>query len=150
MLALELKNISKTFGTFKANNQINLSIVDGEIHAILGENGAGKSTLMNIIYGEYSPDSGGEIYLRGKKVQMNSSAHAIKLGIGMVHQHFRLVRPFTILQNIILGIEPRNFLGMIDYKKALTKAKAVASESRFDLDFDLKVLIYIVVVTLYG
>ena len=139
MLALELKNISKTFGSFKANNNINLAIINGEVHAILGENGAGKSTLMKTIYGEHQPDSGGEILLRGKKIVIESSAHAIKLGIGMVHQHFRLVRPFTILQNVILGIEPRNFLGIIDYKKARAKAVQIAAESRFDLNFEQKI-----------
>ncbi|MBC7427821.1 MAG: ABC transporter ATP-binding protein [Bacteriovorax sp.] len=139
MLALELKNISKTFGVFKANNSINLAITDGEVHAILGENGAGKSTLMKTIYGEHHPDPGGEIFLRGNKIEIDSPAHAIRLGIGMVHQHFRLVRPFTILQNVILGIEPRNFLGMIDYKKARAKAEAIALECRLDLDFDQKI-----------
>lgn len=139
MLALELKNISKTFGTFKANNHINLAITDGEVHAILGENGAGKSTLMKTIYGEHHPDPGGEIFLRGKKIEIDSPSHAIRMGIGMVHQHFRLVRPFTILQNVILGIEPRNFLGMIDYKKARAKAEAIALECRFDLNFDQKI-----------
>lgn len=139
MLVLELKNISKTFGSFKANSGINLAIMSGEVHAILGENGAGKSTLMKIIYGEHRPDFGGEIFLRGKKIEIESSAHAIKLGIGMVHQHFRLVRPFTILQNIILGIEPRNVLGMIDYKKAKARAVQVATESRFDLNFEQKI-----------
>ena len=139
MLCLELKNISKTFGSFKANNQISFAIMDGEVHAILGENGAGKSTLMKTIYGEHHPDPGGEIFLRGKKIEIDSPAHAIKLGIGMVHQHFRLVRPFTILQNVILGIEPRNFLGMIDYKKARAKAVEVAQASRFALDFEQKI-----------
>lgn len=139
MPILELKNISKTFGSFKANNCINLTIMSGEVHAILGENGAGKSTLMNTIYGEHRPDPGGEIFLRGKKVVIESSAHAIKLGIGMVHQHFKLIRPFTILQNIILGIEPRNFLGMIDYSKAQAKAAAVAEDCHFILDFDQKI-----------
>lgn len=139
MQVLELKNISKTFGSFKANNQINFAIMDGEVHAILGENGAGKSTLVKTIYGEHRPDPGGEIFLRGKKIVIESPAHAIKLGIGMVHQHFRLVRPFTILQNIILGIEPRNFLGMINYKKALARAVAVSEECRFEIDFDQKI-----------
>ena len=74
MLALELKNISKTFGTFKANNQINLAVESGEVHAILGENGAGKSTLMKVIYGEHLPDAGGEIILRGVKTEIQTPA----------------------------------------------------------------------------
>jgi simple sugar transport system ATP-binding protein len=139
MIILELKNISKSFGNFKANNQISFSILKGEVHAILGENGAGKSTLVKTIYGEHQPDSGGEIYLREKKIKINSPAHAISLGIGMVHQHFRLVRPFTILQNVILGIEPRNFLGMIDYKKARAKAVEISKSSKMDLDLDIKI-----------
>ena len=139
MVVLELKNISKSFGSFKANNCINLAIMDGEVHAILGENGAGKSTLMKTIYGEHLPDVGGEIYLRGQKTVIESPAHAIKLGIGMVHQHFRLVRPFTVLQNIILGIEPRNFWGIIDYSDARKKALKIAEESHFDLNFDQKI-----------
>ena len=118
MFSLELKNISKTFGNFKANDGINLKIESGEVHAILGENGAGKSTLMKIIFGLYQPDEGGEIFINGEKVSIPSARFAIKKGIGMVHQHFMLVRPFSVLQNIILGIEPRNSLGFIDYKKA--------------------------------
>jgi ABC-type uncharacterized transport system ATPase subunit len=139
MLSLELKNISKTFGTFKANNHINFAVKSGEVHAILGENGAGKSTLMKTIYGEHQPDAGGEIILNGKKIQINSSAHAISLGIGMVHQHFRLVRPFTILQNIILGIEPKNIFGIIDYKKARTKIENILATYNFELDLDQKI-----------
>lgn len=139
MLALELKNISKTFGTFKANSCINLTVNHGEVHAILGENGAGKSILMKTIYGEHRPDPGGEIILRGKPVQINSSAHAIALGIGMVHQHFRLVRPFTILQNIILGIEPRNIFGIIDYKLARKKIKEILALYKFECNLDQKI-----------
>lgn len=139
MLVLELKNISRVIGNCVANSEINLDIRQGEVHAILGENGAGKSTLMKIIYGEFPPDQGGEIFLRGKKIQMDSPAHAISLGIGMVHQHFRLVRPFSILQNIILGVEPKNFLGMIDYKKARTEIKKIVDTYNFDLNLDEKI-----------
>lgn len=139
MLALELKNISKTFGTFKANSKINFAVKSGEVHAILGENGAGKSTLVKTIYGEHLPDAGGEIILRGVKTVIRTPAHAISLGIGMVHQHFRLVRPFTILQNIILGIEPKNFLGMIDYKKARKQIEEIVQTYNLDLDIDQKI-----------
>lgn len=139
MVALQLKNISKTFGSFKANSNINLSINKGEVHAILGENGAGKSTLMKIIFGLHQPDPGGEIFLHGKNVKIPSARFAIKKGIGMVHQHFMLIRPFTILQNIILGIEPRNLFGLIDYQKARKKINKISQTYNFDLDLDLKI-----------
>ena len=102
---VEMRNIVKMFGTFKANDGINLTVHKGEIHAILGENGAGKSTLMNILYGLYHPTSG-QILINGKKVSISGPNKAIKLGIGMVHQHFMLVQPFTVTENIILGLEP--------------------------------------------
>ncbi len=139
MFSLELKNISKTFGQFKANDGINLKVSSGEVHAILGENGAGKSTLMKIIFGLYTPDAGGEIFINGEKTRISSPRFAIKKGIGMLHQHFMLVRPFTILQNIILGIEPRNTFGMIDYQKARQEVLAISQNYNFNIDPDLKV-----------
>jgi ABC-type uncharacterized transport system ATPase subunit len=139
MPILELKNISWTCGAFKANDSISLSVKKGEVHAILGENGAGKTTLMNIIFGHYQPDPGGEIFLRGEKTVMTSPRFAIKQGIGMVHQHFMLVRPFTILQNIILGVEPRNALNIIDYEKARTEVLKISEEYNFKIDPDLKI-----------
>lgn len=139
MFALELKKISKSFGSFQANSQIDLNFKKGEIHAILGENGAGKSTLMKIIYGEHAPDAGGEIFLYGKKVKIKSSAHAISLGIGMVHQHFRLIKPFTILQNIILGVEPKKKIALINYSEAKKKAQTIAEENHILLDFEQKI-----------
>jgi simple sugar transport system ATP-binding protein len=134
MFALELKNISKSFGSFKANDEINLSVKRGEVHAILGENGAGKSTLMKIIFGIYQPDVGGEIYYNGKKLIIPNPRFAIKNGIGMVHQHFMLVRPFSILQNIILGVEPRTNLGKIDYSRARTEVMALSEKYNFNID----------------
>jgi general nucleoside transport system ATP-binding protein len=101
---LRLKNITKRFGSFIANDNINISVVSGTIHAILGENGAGKSTLMNIISGLYQPDAG-EIYLQEKPIKITSPNEAIKLGIGMIHQHFMLVPQLTVTENIILGTE---------------------------------------------
>lgn len=139
MNILELKNISKTFGHFKANFNINLTVKTGEVHAILGENGAGKSTLMKTIFGIHQPDNGGEIFFKGKKLKIESPRHAISLGIGMVHQHFMLVKPFTVLQNIILGIEPRNVLGIIDYKKAEEKVLAISEKYNFNIDPHLKI-----------
>lgn len=139
MFALELKNISKTFGELKANDNINLSVLSGEVHAVLGENGAGKSTLMKIIFGLYQPDNGGEIYLKGKKVTIPNPRFAIKSGIGMVHQHFMLIRPFTILQNIILGIEPRTWLGRINYKVARAQIVSLSETYNFNIDPDSKI-----------
>lgn len=101
---LEVKNITKRFPGVLANDNINLSLHEGEIHAILGENGAGKSTLMNIIYGLYGPDEG-QIFLNGEEVKIENPHDAINRGIGMVHQHFMLVPVFTALENIVLGSE---------------------------------------------
>ncbi|EPZ60863.1 ABC transporter family protein [[Clostridium] sordellii ATCC 9714] len=115
---VEMKNITKKFGNFTANDNISLTVHKGEVHALLGENGAGKSTLMNILYGLYHPTSG-EIYINGKKVDMANPNVAISHGIGMVHQHFMLVQPFTVAQNIILGTEPTKGIGEIDIKKQL-------------------------------
>ena len=139
MLALELRNISRTIGDCVANDGINLSIKTGEVHAILGENGAGKTTLMNIIFGMVQPDPGGEIYFKGEKTTIPTPRIAIKKGIGMVHQHFMLVRPFTILQNIILGVEPKNMFGMIDYKKARKEVLKISEDYNFKIDPDLKI-----------
>lgn len=102
MAYLRLEGITKSFGTFVANDDINLSIEDGSIHALLGENGAGKTTLMNILCGLYTPDSG-QIYLQDKPVQITSPSVAIANGIGMIHQHFMLVPQLTVTDNIILG-----------------------------------------------
>ncbi|MEH2043485.1 ABC transporter ATP-binding protein [Nostoc sp.] len=101
---LRLNNITKRFGSFIANDNINLSVASGTIHGILGENGAGKSTLMNIISGLYQPDAG-KIYLQEQPITITSSNEAIKLGIGMIHQHFMLVPKLTVTENIILGTE---------------------------------------------
>ncbi|MEH2404412.1 ABC transporter ATP-binding protein [Nostoc sp.] len=101
---LRLKNITKRFGSFIANDNINLSVASGTIHAILGENGAGKSTLMNIISGLYQPDAG-QIYLQEQPIKITSPNEAIKLGIGMIHQHFMLIPQLTVTENIILGTE---------------------------------------------
>ena len=111
-----MRKITKEFGTFKANDQIDLQVKPGEIHALLGENGAGKSTLMNILSGLLEPTSG-EIYMNGEKVNITSPTAANRLGIGMVHQHFMLVEAFTVTENIILGSEPTHG-GILDRKKA--------------------------------
>ena len=102
---LELRNITKRFGAVVANDNINIVVKPGTIHAIVGENGAGKSTAMRIAYGFYTPDSG-EIVVDGKPREIKSPHDAIALGIGMVHQHFMLVEPMTVAENIVLGSEP--------------------------------------------
>jgi general nucleoside transport system ATP-binding protein len=101
---LRMENIVKTFPGVLANDQVNLEVERGEIHALLGENGAGKTTLMNVLYGIYRPD-GGKIVWKGQEVDIRSSRDAIGLGIGMVHQHFMLVPPFTVTENVVLGLE---------------------------------------------
>lgn len=102
--AVEMKNITKKFGDFTANDNIDLTVGKGEVHALLGENGAGKSTLMNILYGLYLASSG-EIYINGEKAKITNPNDAIEKGIGMVHQHFMLIDTFTVVENIILGME---------------------------------------------
>jgi simple sugar transport system ATP-binding protein len=122
---LRLENINKTFeGGVRANRNANLVVKKGEIHAIVGENGAGKSTLMNILYGVQQPDEG-KIYLNDKEVSISSAREAKRLGIGMVHQHFMLVPSFTVLQNVILGYEPRQNLVFVDNKRAEKKVKEI-------------------------
>src|SRR5688572_25888960 len=101
---VELRGITKRFARVLANDNLHLTVAPGTIHAIVGENGAGKSTAMRIVYGFYTADSG-EILLNGRVVDIRSPHDAIALGIGMVHQHFMLVQPMTVAENIILGAE---------------------------------------------
>ena len=101
---LELKGITKRFPGVLANDHIDLTLEQGEIHALLGENGAGKTTLMNILYGLYQPDEG-EIMVKGKPIKVHSPSDAIAAGVGMVHQHFMLVPVFTVTENVMLGEE---------------------------------------------
>ncbi|MDD4648366.1 MAG: ATP-binding cassette domain-containing protein, partial [Sphaerochaeta sp.] len=103
--AIEMKNITKTFPGVVANDKVTLQVRKQEIHALLGENGAGKSTLMSILFGSYIADSG-EILLDGNPVEIKNPNVATSLGIGMVHQHFKLVQNFTVTENIVLGMEP--------------------------------------------
>ena len=102
--AVSMRNITKTFGTITANKNVDLDIYRGEILSLLGENGSGKTTLMNMLSGIYFPDEG-EIFIDGKPVVISSPKIASELGIGMIHQHFKLVNVFTAAQNIILGID---------------------------------------------
>src|SRR5206468_2441055 len=103
--AVEMRNITKRFGAVVANNSVSLAIPAQSIHGIIGENGAGKSTIMNILYGFYTADEG-EILVDGEIRKVNNPRDAIALGLGMVHQHFMLVDPLTVTENIILGAEP--------------------------------------------
>src|SRR4029079_5338946 len=103
---LELRGITKRFPGVLANDKVDFDLRSGEVHALLGENGAGKSTLMNILYGLYTPDAG-EILLRGKPIELGSAGQALEEGIGMVPQHFMLIRVMTVAENIVLATEPR-------------------------------------------
>jgi simple sugar transport system ATP-binding protein len=133
-MSLELKEITKKFGALVANDQINLKVEKGEIHAILGENGAGKSTLMNIVYGLLQPDSG-EILVDGKLASINEPSDALNCGIGMVHQHFMLVPVFTVAENIVLGHE-KSKRGLLTLDEAKVKIASIAKEFKFEIDPD--------------
>lgn len=130
---VELKQITKRFPGIVANDSISIQLQKGEIHALLGENGAGKSTLMNILFGLYQPDEG-HIEINGEKVAIDSPNKAIDLGIGMVHQHFKLVQPFTVTENIILGMEPSKGGIQIDYKAAAQKVKNLSDQYGFHIN----------------
>ena len=132
-----MRNIVKKFGDFTANDGIDLTVHKGEIHAILGENGAGKSTLMNILYGLYRPNSG-EIRVNGKPVDIDSPKKAIEVGIGMVHQHFMLVQPFTITENIVLGMEPVKGV-KLDMATARKNVVEISEKYGLAIDPDAKV-----------
>ena len=118
--AIAFDRITKRFGAVVANGGVSFEISSGTIHGIIGENGAGKSTLMSILYGFYQAD-GGEILLNGRPARIHHSADAIRLGIGMVHQHFVLVEPFTVLENLTLGRE-----GGLMLRPGLDQARAAA------------------------
>ncbi|GAB1432964.1 ABC transporter ATP-binding protein [Spirochaetota bacterium] len=129
---IEMLNITKDFPGIRANDNVTLQVEKGSIHALLGENGAGKSTLMSILFGLYEPD-GGSIRVRGEPVIINNPNIATQLGIGMVHQHFKLVHNFTVTENIILGLEPRQGLS-IDIKKASMKVAELSKLYSLDVD----------------
>jgi simple sugar transport system ATP-binding protein len=121
-----MTGITKVFPGVVANDRVNLTVLQGEIHALLGENGAGKSTLMSVLFGIYEAD-GGVIRIRGKEAAIRSPNDAIALGIGMVHQHFKLVHNFTVAENIVLGLECRNRLGNLDMAAAEKKAAELSA-----------------------
>ncbi len=134
---LQMKNICKYFPEVVANKNVDLEVIKGEIHALLGENGAGKTTLMNILYGLYSPNAG-EIYLDGQKVLIDSPRAAIRLGIGMVHQHFMLIPSLTAVENVILGMKsaksPR-----LDLQEAAARFSSLAKQYGFNIQPWVKV-----------
>lgn len=132
-IKLELKNISKHFKGVYANKNVNINLYKGEILSILGENGSGKTTLMNVLSGIYTPDEG-EIYINSKLAHIHSPKDAFSYGIGMVHQHFKLVDTFTALENIILGLKEK-----VSLKDALEKASGIAEKYGFKIDLKKKI-----------
>ncbi|OGO35695.1 MAG: heme ABC transporter ATP-binding protein [Chloroflexi bacterium RBG_16_57_11] len=124
---LELRGITKRFPGVLANDHIDLTLEEGEIHALLGENGAGKTTLMNILYGLYQPDQG-EILVRGKTIDLHSPSDAIASGVGMVHQHFMLVPVFTVTENVMLGDEEVKTGGVLNRKQAAEKIRQISEQ----------------------
>ena len=135
---IEMLGITKKFPGIIANDNVNLQVKKGEIHALLGENGAGKSTLMSVLFGLYQPEEG-IIKINGKEVKINNPNIANDLGIGMVHQHFKLVENFTTTENIILGMEPKKSFGRIDMKKARERIVELSQKYGLDIDPDAKI-----------
>lgn len=133
--AIELKGVTKVFGQIVANKDVNLQVKKGEILAILGENGSGKTTLMNMLSGIYFPDEG-QIFVNGEEVVIKSPRDAFKYGIGMVHQHFKLVDVFTATENIVLGIKDKEKYSL---KKAEQRVKEITDKYGFDINLDSKV-----------
>ena len=132
---LELKGITKRFGSLVANDRIDLSVAPGQVHALLGENSAGKTTLMNVLYGLLQPDEG-EILLDGKAVQFHSPRDAITAGIGMVHQHFMLVPVFSVAENVTLGIEETRPSGLLDRRRTRRDVRELSRRYGLDIDPD--------------
>ena len=133
--AIQLKHVTKTFGSVVANKDVSLDIYKGEILSLLGENGSGKTTLLNMIAGIYYPDSG-EVLMGGQPIEIRSPKDAYDHGIGMIHQHFKLVDVFTATENIALGLDKRE---KFDLKAVKKKAQAICEKYHFDMDFDQKV-----------
>lgn len=137
-----MQGIDKTYTAFgrevHALKKADFSVVQGTVHGLLGENGAGKSTLMKILAGVEKKD-GGRIVYRDRETDVKNAIHATKLGIGMVHQHFSLIDEYTVAENVVLGMEPTNFLGVIDEAKTRAGAAATAQQCGFDIDLDARV-----------
>ena len=135
---LELRGITKRFPGVLANDQIDLTLNEGEIHALLGENGAGKTTLMNILYGLYQPDEG-EVFVRGEKVEIHDPGDAIAEGIGMVHQHFMLIPVFTVTENVMLGEESLRYGDFLDRDSAAHRIREISEQHHLEIDPDVYV-----------
>ncbi|MCC3272878.1 ABC transporter ATP-binding protein [Arthrobacter zhangbolii] len=134
-MKLELKGITKRFGSLVANDHIDLVVEPGQVHSLLGENGAGKSTLMNVLYGLYEPTEG-QILLDGKPVTFNGPSDAMAAGIGMVHQHFMLVPVFTVAENVALGNESTRLGGALNLQTTRTRIREISDKYGFDVDPD--------------
>ena len=132
---LELRGITKRFPGVLANDNIDLTLEKGEIHALLGENGAGKTTLMNILYGLYQPEEG-QIFINGKEIQVHSPSDAISAGIGMVHQHFMLIPVFTVTENVMLGDEEVRAAGLLDRATAAERVREISETYNLTVDPD--------------
>ena len=126
--AVSIRNVTKTFGTVIANDKVNLDIYKGEILSLLGENGSGKTTLMNMLSGIYFPDQG-QIFINGKEEVIKSPKDALKLGIGMVHQHFKLIDVLSATENIILGLP-----GKLNIKEASRKIEEICTKYGFEVN----------------
>ncbi|NIR36557.1 MAG: ATP-binding cassette domain-containing protein, partial [Actinobacteria bacterium] len=137
MPVLEVRGVTKTFPGVIANEDIDLTLHEGEIHCLLGENGAGKSTLVNVVFGLYQPDRG-TIHIRGEKVEMTGVRDAIDHGIGMVHQHFQLIPVFTVAENVILGNELTNG-PFLDLNEARRRIREIEERYGLKVDPDAKV-----------
>jgi len=131
---LSLEGITKRFGSLTANNDISIEIVPGRIHCLLGENGAGKSTLMNILFGLLAPDEG-EVWLGEEQLRLGDPRQAMAAGIGMVHQHFMLIPPFTVAENMVLGHEPGS-AGLLDIDQARRRVRELSKQYRLEVDPD--------------
>ncbi|MDN5667179.1 MAG: ATP-binding cassette domain-containing protein, partial [Renibacterium salmoninarum] len=134
-MKLELRGITKTFGSLVANDHIDLVVEPGQVHCLLGENGAGKSTLMNVLYGLYDPTEG-EILIDGRPVVFKGPGDAMAAGIGMVHQHFMLIPVFTVVENVALGNEATKTAGFLDLDATRKKIRDISDQYGFQVDPD--------------
>ena len=126
-MRIELRGVTKRFGTFTANDSIDLVVEPGQIHCLLGENCAGKSTLMNVLFGLLSADEG-EILIDGEAVSFANSGEAVRRGIGMVHQHFMLVPVFSVAENVVLGFEPTKSFNRLDHRAASESIRSLSTK----------------------